>query len=379
MAFDHTIDPMTGQPIGMRGQNSNGSSNRPGLSPLAAATMRKMDDNAADMHDDDKARMATNSSQSSLNAGRGLSAPNGQLPTLRMESNMSTSTNLLSPSDGGDGDHASITSHGSIVDRDVNAERAYRNNNYYNAPSNVSKGRADMSNPNADIWGVTSEPWQDFAQPASDSGGLRPKNGRGAIDRMSGESGGSGSASAASSVFDMEAVMTGKPAATRRNKEGAMAGAGAERNAEGGGPKRSKSLIKRIRSARQNPNVPPPEDEVELGNLNINEGQMRATSATSNASATRRPNYHHNHSPSTPPLMQQPQDKVSLGRSGTLLAGSGNGYPRREGYAGPPSPGNGGGNGDTGGASPGLGRNGSIFGRLRAGGKSRERGEVTAR
>jgi len=353
MAFDHTIDPMTGQPIGMRAQNPN---NRSGLSPLAAATMRKMDDSASDINED--ARVSTNPNQ---RKGRSQTLPNGQVPILRMDSSTSaTGISQIPPSEGGD--QVSIDSHGT-VDRDVDAERAYRNNNYYNVPANVSKGRSDVANPNADIWGVSSEPWQDFAQPASNSGGLRPGNSRGG-QRMSGESGESGNASAASSVFDMEAVMTGKKPARQDS--------GNHLNVEKSeGPKRSKSLIKKIRSARQNPNVPPPDDEVELGNLSIsNDSAMRANN-------TKR-SYSHNHSPSTPPLMQNQQQPYTsatngnLGRSGTLRAGSGNGYYRREGAAGADAA-------QGGPTSPGLGRNNSIFGRFRGGGKNRERGEVTAR
>ncbi len=55
--------------------------------------------------------------------------------------------------------------------------------------------------------------------------------------------------------------------------------------ASGDGPKRSKSLIKRIRSMRENPNVPPPEDGVEMGSV----------------AGRRRRAAQHKHSPSTPP------------------------------------------------------------------------------
>lgn len=335
MAFDHTIDPMTGQPIGMR------ATNRPGLSPLAAATMRKMDDSAAvDLEEPSKQR-----------PGQSRGAFSGPIPTLRMDSSSSASTNLMSPSDDG----TSLASH-STLDRDVEAERAYRQNKYYNTPSNVSKGRSDVSNPNADIWGVSSEPWQDFASPAGGtSGGLRPRDSRG-NGRTSGESG-SGSASAASSIFDMEAVMTGKKPTSPKIDTGNSSST--DRSADGA-PKRSKSLIKKIRSARQHPNVPPPQvDEVELGNMNLN-GESTGRARASSGSVTRRPG--HVHSPSSPPLQQRgvssPNMRVdgSLGRSGTLKAGQGDSYYQR-----------GQTNESSHHQSSGLGRNSSIFGRLLAG------------
>jgi len=350
MAFDHTIDPMTGQPIGMR------ATKQPNLSPLAAATMRKMDDSENAGED------ATYASPRA-NFGR-------PVPTLRMDS--TDSANTMSPLDDG----SSLASH-STIDREVDAERDYRQNHYYNKPVKGSKGRQDVANPHADIWGVSSEPWQDFASPAGSSGGLRPRDSRGTNGRTSNESG-SGTASAASSVFDMEAVMTGKkPTPNPHANEGTSSGLSPDA-AGSTGPKRSKSLIKKIRTARQNPNVPPPSDDLELSSLNINDGSSTGRArAASGSTAARR--LGHGHSPSTPPTLTQRgvsspnvRSDAGLGRNGTLKAGEGGGgyYRRNEGA--------GAGSADSSpqGAS-GLGRNGSIFGRFL--GKGRERGEVSAR
>jgi hypothetical protein len=248
MAFDHTIDPMTGQPFGLRAQNGK-SNSKSALSPLAAATMRKMDDSVADVEQDGR-RYGPQSSQSRMPSGAAVH-------TLRMNSNVSSIS-----------DNVDQMSVGEGIDQDVDAERAYRSNHYYNAPSNVSKGRTDVANPNADIWGVSSEPWQDFAQPLASPDRLRPGKVRGG-HRLSGESGGSWTASAASSVFDMEAVMTGKKPTPKPKSP-----SGFEKSSDA--PKRSKSLIKKIKSARQNPNVPPMEDDdVELGNLSIGSNKER--------------------------------------------------------------------------------------------------------
>ncbi|UZJ55908.1 hypothetical protein CBS101457_005228 [Exobasidium rhododendri] len=340
MAFDPTIDPMTGQPIGMRAQDRS-NSNR---SPLATSAMRKMHSSDAndDYTSDSRKRSASNPKTS-----------RAQVPTLRMNSN-----SYLSP-DGSD--QVSIDSRSSNIDRDVEAERDFRNTNYFNTPNNVSKGRADVAVPNADIWGVSSEPWQDFAQPATSPGGLRPGNGRGG-HRLSGESGGSGNASAASSIFDMEAVMTGKKSVPPPSTNNHLT--------VESGPKRSKSLIKKIRTARQNPNVPPPQDDdvggVEMGNMSIsNDSGLKSN--------TSKRYFSHGHSPSTPPMLQSQNsytsgynraNNSSLGRSGTLRAGSGNGFYNREGVStateAPAS------------SSGGLGRSNSIFNKFRGVGKNRE-------
>jgi hypothetical protein len=346
MAFDHTIDPMTGQPIGMR------ATNRPNLSPLAAATMRKMDD-----------------SEGANNEGSKSKFGGGQIPTLRMDSTESGST--LSPHTVDDG--TSVASHNSVIDRDVDAERAYRQNNYYQKPVKGSKGRSDMANPNADIWGVSSEPWQDFASPAgTSSGGLRPRDSRGTNGRHSGESG-SGTASAASSIFDMEAVMTGKKPNRRSTSENASSSLSPEA-AGSTAPKRSKSLIKKIKTARQNPNVPPQADELELSSMNLNANSNGRARAASGSNAPRRPG--HGYSPSTPPVAMRGVSSPNissdsgLARNGTLKAGEGAGsYHRRLESTSTDSPPQG---------SSGLGRSGSIFGRLLSG-KHRERGEISAR
>lgn len=368
-AFDHTIDPMTGQPIGYR-NNAGGSSaqGRAGLSPLAAATMRKMSDNAGDVPDDGKGTslLAAN--------GRSRSQPSGQVPLLgRNQTSSSTATNVVSTAETESNDAASSLSHNSTIDRDVEAERAYRNNRgYFTQSSNASRARADLANPNADIWGVSSEPWQDFAQPTSKR-----------LDVPSSRTSGDGLASAASSIFDMEAVMTGKQPTSRKTTGASALGGGSvsagessSTSAQNDGPKRSKSLIKRIKHARQYGNVPPPDDDV------VQRAEaVAAANGTRATSGGQKRVINHHHSPSTPPLQNSsPQfngvtltDGPSVGRSGTLRAGSGNGYsaPRSPGSREMSRPGS-----NQGGSN--LGRNGSIFNRIR-GGKSRERDVAVAR
>ncbi|EST05262.1 Pal1 cell morphology [Kalmanozyma brasiliensis GHG001] len=173
------------------------------------------------------------------------------------------------------------------ADRDADAERVWRSRQgYHTQPSNVPESRYDVSNPNADVWGVSAEPWQDFAQPkARVRSTLSPYS--------AGNGDASGTTSAASSVLDMEAIMTGQKKPSRRQEELATGSASPfpEPNYDdralavpSDGPKRNKSLIKRIRSMRDNPNVPPPEDGVEMG---VRGSRRRAA---------------HKHSPSTPPM-----------------------------------------------------------------------------
>lgn len=345
---------MTGQPIGIRANNGN----RPGLSPLAAATMRKMDEGAGDLDGDSKRGL----SKASYSSSRSQTMPSGTIPTLRMDSNSTSATYMDANGDDVEG--------GSVLDRDVDAERSYRTNAYFNVPSNVSKGKSDVTVPNADIWGVSSEPWQDFAQPAAPiEGGLRPGNGRGG-HRMSGDSG-SGTASAASSVFDMEAVMTGRKPSTRPKNSNSTN----DRAVSEGAPKRSKSLMKKIKSARQNPNVPASQDDtLELGNMSISNSSDTRPRASSGSSpqtfsgANRK--HQHGHSPSSPPITQRNVSSPGnlTTRSSLARKDGSDGFYYRDDKSGPASPPLNGG---------GLSRNGSIFNRLR--GKNRERGEVSAR
>lgn len=353
MAFDPNIDPMTGAPINRGGASNARAGNRPGLSPLAAATRRKMNGNAGELDDGKDAGLNSRTTTSSSNPNRrSQTAP---LPLL----NIDDTTSQATPSEL-DGTDASVASHSS-VDRDVDAERAYHNQGYFHQASTTNKGRADAANPHADIWGVSSEPWQDFAQPAS-------RNNLGA------PSGGSGPASAASSVFDMEAVLTGKaPADAKIEDMGVGERAMGDNNHNG--PKRSKSLIKRIKSARQYGNVPPPDDDV------VEMSGMSSTQSAARAAAQRHNNRQHRHSPSVPqpPSMPRAHDG-NLGRSGTLRAGSGNGASPRldeDEYENIPSatqsyddPAFASSAARSGGSSPGspgaanMSRSGSIFGRF---------------
>lgn len=336
-AFDPNVDPMTGLPIGQP-RNGSASGSRPGLSPLAQATMRKMSDNAGGVGSDGKDQRLL----SSTSSGRGRSGVSGQLPRL----NRNQTTSSAGQSENDTNDAASSVSHSSTVDR-----------NYYNAPSNVSRGRADIANPNADVWGVSSEPWQDFAQPASN------KN-----DAISRRSSNDGLRSSASSVFDMEAVLTGKPSvrqpiggsslANGTVSPGESSGGSASGTGNKDGPKRSKSLVKRIKYARQYGNVPPPDDDV-VEHAEALAAQNGSRSASGGSARHR--GFAHHHSPSTPPLQQQSpslgQGTTTMQRSGTLKAN-----------------GNGGNTSAAQNGSSNLGRKNSVFGRFR--GKSREQRDV---
>lgn len=415
MAFDPTIDPMTGEPIGHRNNGgSRGGSNRTRLSPLAAATLQKMDSSAGDLPGEKEGVFVRPSiSGNGTRPGRSNTAP--LVPSLPMNA---SEDDLASPDlVGTDDDDA--------VDRDVEAERAWRSGQgYYTQPSVVPSARYDVANPNADVWGVSSEPWQDFAQPAG-----RPRD-RGARSHASmlspSPAGGdrSGTASAASSVYDMEAVMTGRAGKNGKQKE-ELGGAGvspfdepnyAEKMAQAEPPKRSKSLIKRIRSMKENPNVPPDSNSNDV-ELNAMGGRRRYGGGPS-----------HRHSPSSPVLREEEPSSYISARAAAaaavgvsdpsppLRAGSGS---RRGGASGPVRTPDGGadasggaeddekwtdaqedegtgymaayGSGDrestsqnaasaSGAGGAGLGRSGSLFNRL-AGGKKKgaKRGKSTER
>lgn len=148
----------------------------------------------------------------------------------------------------------------------------------------------------AAMWGVQDdEPWQDFAAPKSSPRGKGGKKVGKANGGSRGAGGGAylgpydprgsrdGHSSATSSVLDMETLMTGQTAEEKRRAAEGFASpsqeiAGVspfpepdydrmENDGTGAsGPKRNKSLLRRIKSARQNPNVPPPvdNDQVEM-------------------------------------------------------------------------------------------------------------------
>ncbi|KDN52142.1 hypothetical protein K437DRAFT_32827 [Tilletiaria anomala UBC 951] len=244
MAFDPSIDPMTGQPW-KHGQgpsalrNSNGSS-RTGPSPPTESKLAHMD--SADDHNDGAAGVS-----------------NGNVPALSMYDSTASATAFVSPS---------LADH---PDHNADAERNWRNEQgYWTQPSNLPSSRYDVSNPNADIWGVSAEPWQDFANPKPrppSSSALSPHVGGSASARLSTDNR-SGVDSSASSVLDMEAIMTGNTSKNRRPSPSpagpdAMGGVSPfpEPNWGDAVPKRSKSLIKRIRSVRQSPKVPMLDDQ----------------------------------------------------------------------------------------------------------------------
>lgn len=251
-AFDPNVDPMTGLPRVAPGAKKGSR----------AAAQDAVDEKAS-------ARPGTNP-----NGGRSPSATAPLVPSLSMHAEGST-TELPLDED-------------LDADRDAETERVWRSRQgYHTQPSNVPDSRYDVSNPNADVWGVSAEPWQDFAQPKQRVRSTLSPYSHNPGDR-------SGTTSAASSVLDMEAIMTGKKKSSHNQHELAVGSASPfpepdcnDRSATGAdAPKRSKSLIKRIRSMRENPNVPPPEDGVEMGS--VRDRRRRAAQ--------------HKHSPSTPPL-----------------------------------------------------------------------------
>lgn len=360
---------------------SRSGSGRPGLSPLAAATMRKMNDSAADVNEysKDNGRMDSNMTSRS---GRSRSGPQGVLPVLGRTGSAHTGQMSLRSDNSPGGDANSLSSH-SAVDRDVDAERAYQNSRgYMTQPSNVSHGRSDVANPMADIWGVTSEPWQDFAAPAATK--HKTRGDRNGANRPMDNASTDDLPSAASSVLDMETVMTGRPPASKSLRvNGSPVGSPTLGNTDGA-PKRSKSLIKRIKTARQHPNVPPPSEDT-VAPYDADAAQVEMNRPPINRART------HHHSPSMPmaSTMEQRSDMYSsnssVGRSGTLRAGSGNGYrstPERlnddGGPRGAPSDRNtSSGSHASGVNSGGLGRNGSIFNRFRGGGHKTRNGTET--
>lgn len=261
-AFDPNTDPMTGLSLNSsssRAANQQGhAGNRRGLSPLAASTLHRMDTaESGGLKDSGKGRPGQ-----VTGVNRSFTSP--MVPSLPMQGHdaSSSAVNLHSS------ETASLSTDASHIDRDADAERNWRSQQgYYTQPSNVPSSRADVSNPVADVWGVSSEPWQDFAQPKAQS--RRPSGVNGARSRLGPYGNGEGVESAASSVLDMEAVLTGNTSNNRPSPSGEIGGVSPfpepDYNKVGGGdnaPKRSKSLMKRIKSARQYGNVPPPDDDV---------------------------------------------------------------------------------------------------------------------
>ncbi|PWN27983.1 hypothetical protein BDZ90DRAFT_231756 [Jaminaea rosea] len=345
-AFDPNIDQMTGLSISERQQQQQqraasaggGSGSRRGLSPLAASTLQKMD-----LHDED---VKDGARRPDMSGGRSRSAtaPLGVVPTL---SQTGRNASAMTTSTAGNGVNLNDSATElSSTDGDADADRRYQpSRGYYN------QSPKKASNPMADVWGVSSEPWQDFAQPAAASSKPRKASGaNSAANGSNGRNGGKGLSpyghakssrdgppSAASSVLDMESVMTGKTAEQRRREAaeaagdiggvspfpepdydrlgggGSPGGGGSGGEAREGAPKRSKSLVKRIKAARQYGNVPPPDDEV----LELS-GRRQQAAAAARA---------HKHSPSSPVFevgqgngVRDMSGSGSLGRSGTRKA-----------------------------------------------------------
>lgn len=309
-AFDPNIDPMTGK------KKVNGAS-----SPLSKV------DNSNQQHQtrpsfSSRATTGSTPNLPILNSD-GTTSNNGLNQTHLNESNISFnggsgSRNPSSSHVGGRGETDSMTSN-SVPPSEVGDDDV----GYYKTPSNQ-----------AEIWGVSSEPWQDFASPkqsSKDKNGKRSsKLGGGGKSSylMPGKNGSydgnnnpnrSGISSSASSVMDMEAILTGKTSEQRKleaeemkrradNDGENLVGSGVspfperdwstfkdENDGNGGGVRRNKSLIKRIKSARQSPNVPPPDDvdDVELSSLSNNNNN--------NDRRYGRNGRQHKYSPSTPP------------------------------------------------------------------------------
>lgn len=313
-AFDPNIDPMTGK------KKVNGAS-----SPLSKV------DSSNQQHQtrpsfSSRATTGSTPNLPILNSD-GTTSNNGLNQNHLNESHISFnggsgSRNPSSSHVGGRGETDSMTSN-SVPPSEVGDDDV----GYYKTPSNQ-----------AEIWGVSSEPWQDFASPKQSS---KDKNGKRSSKLGGGGGGGkssylmpgkngsydgnnnpnnrSGISSSASSVMDMEAILTGKTSEQRKleaeemkrradNDGENLVGSGVspfperdwstfkdENDGNGGGVRRNKSLIKRIKSARQSPNVPPPDDvdDVELSSLSNNNNN--------NDRRYGRNGRQHKYSPSTPP------------------------------------------------------------------------------
>lgn len=324
-AFDPNTDTMIGLSLGpKKPSSSNGDRGaRSESGPLGPSALQR-----ADMVNVDEKGAEYGKERPKQLGGR----TNRRLTSLRLPSlPLSGSANSSSAVDLPASDAVSLSTESSNIDRDTDAERDWRQQQgYWTQPSSVPANRADVSNPVSDVWGVTSEPWQDFAQPKAKS--RWPSGATGSRSMLGPYGAGDGNVSAASSIMDMEAVMMAKtPVDSKRHgQDGQDEIAGVSPFPEpdysklGGAydssqPKRSKSLIKRIKSARQYGNVPPPDDDV----LEL---QGRRT-------AQRSPK----HSPSSPPegskLSNSGGDWLGL-TTPNLGAGSGTGNLGRHGTRG---------------------------------------------
>lgn len=321
-AFDPNTDPMTGLSIS---DGAGSASRRPAGTRVAPESANKA--RPGRRRNDSLPVVASLPFDASGNQVE-------RLPSGRQQYAPSDSTH----------DNASVTTASDADGHD----RAYGRN------STAVKPNSAM----AAMWGVQDdEPWQDFAAPKSSPRGKSGKKGSKANGGSRGTGGAylgpydnrasrDGHSSATSSVLDMETLMTGQTAEEKRRAAEGFASPSQEiagvspfpepdydrGDNDGTGasaPKRNKSLLRRIKSARQNPNVPPPVDD----------GQVEMSSRA--ASKRYGPNSHRP-GPSSP--IDGPRS-ASTGRDWSSLTSSNLG-------AGTP-----GGNGAA--ASSGLARNGT--------------------
>lgn len=330
-AFDPNIDPMTGRPYGYSGNGRGGSGStsaaqrqqggRQGLSPLASSTLQKMGEadptsEHTDTYNNDSKLTPSSGRPPFVNRGT-RSATSPLVPSLPMNGTDASSSAVNLPGHTRGADAASVTTESSDWDNDRYGRHGSSRVNQ--APNAIE-----------DMWGHVAEPWQDFAQPKQDKSRSKNRNGKGqgTADSGSGmlspygrDGSRDGPPSAASSVFDMEAVMTGKTAEEKRRNGETLAGVSPfpepDYSKVGGGydstgPKRSKSLIKRIKSARQYGNVPPPDDDV-----------VEMSGSGGRARSKRYGPHAHKHSPSSPPDSGSPRGEWSSLTSPNLGEGSG--------------------------------------------------------
>ncbi|CAD6932364.1 unnamed protein product [Tilletia controversa] len=203
---------------------ANAGGSRQNLSPLAQATLQRM--NAADSE-----------------AGS-ASSRTGKPPVHRSRTMDSATTpfadddQLEKPSLGraqsSDSDFSTTAPPPLPYSKDGGSSRP--SHNYSHSASSAVSGRnkgyitkpSEQSNPLAEAWGIVPEPWTDFATPAApvrrSSSDRHARNGRGGGSRSGaglspyGEGDESGTPSAASSVLDMEAVLTGKTSSSNKDK-----------------------------------------------------------------------------------------------------------------------------------------------------------------
>ncbi|KAK0544524.1 hypothetical protein OC846_005823 [Tilletia horrida] len=428
----------------------NSGNSRQNLSPLAQATLQRM--NAADADLSDPA--AKSRSRPPASRSRTMDSYADEKPSLHRGQSDASELTAEPPT-------LTYTAEGSSAGRPQSRSSAgvgmgRRNSDYINAPGAYSQDRDEPSNPLAEVWGIVPEPWQEFATPAARSGksgngaGSRNRNGQQTKGGLSPYNDGedSGTPSAASSVLDMEAVLTGRtssrdtpqksksadqaPVSNLGTSDGTIRrgggrngskypldrstsavtgfsqnreGAGVDGDADGdhsgdyvieagvspfpepdyggprawndgeeangaygngAGPKRSKSLIKRMKNARQNPNMPALKvdvSNVELGAMNSASSASPSTPSAAGPEARRMRHL------SSPVL---PSPGSGGGRAGQPLApqweesadwrgknGDGDDYlaavEAAEGRGRGTSPGSGG---------VALGRSGSLFGKF---------------